>query len=271
MQESDNAPKLHTMIPDTALNDGFLRQPIGTHISKTLMVRELGLLLEASDGSADHAGLRALVLDENVLLKVTDSNRRGTFRRLAELYALRQSLPIYRALRHLWSQEPEELPLLALSCALARDALLRCTLPWVVSLAEGELAAGRAVQDVVAVAYPGRYGSAALTSVGEHLVSTWRQSGHLVQQGNHKVRSRANPGPAATAYALYLGSVCGVRGQPLFDTIWAQALDAPAGRLHDLAFAASQRGWIDYRHAGSVVDIGFTQLASLGKGSSGDG
>ena len=68
------------------------------------------------------------------------------------------------------------------------------------------------------------------------------------------------PVSAATAYALLLGHLCGVRGSFLFETGWADVLDAAPGQLDCLAVAASQRGWIDYRRLGSVVEIGFSRL-----------
>ena len=62
------------------------------------------------------------------------------------------------------------------------------------------------------------------------------------------------------ALALLLGHLCGARGRSLFDTGWAQVLDTAPGGLDSLAFAASQRGWIDFRSMGDVVEIGFTHL-----------
>ena len=39
-----------------------------------------------------------------------------------------------------------------------------------------------------------------------------------------------------------------------------QLLDAPPHTLHEQAFLASQRGWLEYRHAGTVTEIGFSYL-----------
>ena len=46
----------------------------------------------------------------------------------------------------------------------------------------------------------------------------------------------------------------------LFDTVWAHALDQPTSLLQDLAFGASQRRLMEYRHAGGVVEISFHEL-----------
>jgi len=76
----------------------------------------------------------------------------------------------------------------------------------------------------------------------------------------HKVRVRAESHPTSVAYALLLGYLCGARGEALFHTAWARILDAPAYVLHEQAFQASQRGWIEYRQTGAVTDVGFSYL-----------
>ena len=72
------------------------------------------------------------------------------------------------------------------------------------------------------------------------------------------MKSQAHP--SSCAYALFLGYLCGERGEGLFHTPWAQILDAPAYTLHNLAKAASQYGWLEYRQSGSVTDISFRYL-----------
>jgi len=57
-----------------------------------------------------------------------------------------------------------------------------------------------------------------------------------------------------------LGYLQGVRGEALFETLWARALDRPMSHLLDLAVSASQRRLLEFRHAGGVVDVTFHQL-----------
>ena len=52
----------------------------------------------------------------------------------------------------------------------------------------------------------------------------------------------------------------GPRGQALFETLWAKVLDQPTSHLFDLASAASQRGLLEFRHGGGVVEISFHDL-----------
>jgi hypothetical protein len=93
------------------------------------------------------------------------------------------------------------------------------------------------------------------------VASSWDQSGHLHQEKRgSKLRTRAHPTPAATAYALMLGHLQGVRGQALFGTLWARVLDQPTSHLMDLAATASQAGMLEFRNAGGVVEITFYEL-----------
>ena len=57
-----------------------------------------------------------------------------------------------------------------------------------------------------------------------------------------------------------IGPLEGIRGQALCDSIWAQARDTPRSHLVDLAAGASQRGLIEFRYAGGVMDVGFRDL-----------
>ena len=71
------------------------------------------------------------------------------------------------------------------------------------------------------------------------------------------------PSIGAVVYALFLGYLSGVRGLPLYETLWARLLDAPEHELDTLAFAASQRGWMDYRRMGEVAEFGFSWLEDI--------
>ena len=98
-----------------------------------------------------------------------------------------------------------------------------------------------------------------LANIGRHAASSWQQSGHLSGR-LRKVRTRAESRPAAVGYALLLGTLCGVRGEALFHTLWCRLLDAPTDTLHAQALAASQRGYLEYRHAGGVTEVAFRHL-----------
>ena len=52
----------------------------------------------------------------------------------------------------------------------------------------------------------------------------------------------------------------GMRGQALFETLWASVLDQPTSHLVDLAAARLPAGMLELRHAGGVIDVGFREL-----------
>ncbi len=246
-------------IPEDALRYGLVITPMGTHTSKTMMLAELSRFLAASPPEFGYAELRRLAVEDNVTLKATGYSRRDTFNRLAQLYSLRPEKVVYRALRDLWGANAEERPVLAILCALARDPLLRATAPAVLSAPEGSVVTPQMLEASIEAEFPGRYSAVVRASTGRNTISSWTQSGHLVGRRT-KTRVRLQPGPAATAYALLLGYLCGDRGMALLDTFWAGVLDTTPTSVDGLAFAAHQRDWLDYRRIGNVAEIGFRFL-----------
>ena len=246
-------------IPESALRFGFDNGPGGPHASRTMMLSELRLLLAACPSSATYAQYGAAILAQNVLLKRTEATRRESLRRLRELYGLSRSLVLFRALRDLWDEAPAEQPLLALLAALARDPLLRATATPVMAAQPGVPVTAAMLAETVAQQLPNRLNPTTCASISRHTAATWTRAGHL-QGRSPKVRAAAACGPAAAAYALLLGYLCGVRGAALFETFWARITDASASQLHEQAFAASRLGWLEYRHAGDVTDVQFAHL-----------
>ncbi len=246
-------------IPAEARDFGFAVDPGGTHTSRTMMLAELQLLLAACPPSATFQEYRSAIVDDNVLLKGTATTRLRTLRGLRELYALDRGVLLFRALRDLWDDSLTEQPLLTLLCATARDPLLQATASTVLQIAQGAPVTPKMLADAVGERFPGHYNPAVAAKIGRNLASSWRQAGHLHGR-SHKLRSRATPGPASTGYALLLGHLCGSRGAGLFDTLWARLLDVPTHAMQTHAIVASQRGWIEYRHAGSVVEVSFRYL-----------
>jgi hypothetical protein len=226
-----------------------------------MLLADVRALLASCPPDATAAEYRAAIVEQNVLMKATMANRRETFQRLRQFYALDRDVLLFRALRTLWDADMEGQPLLALLCVAARDPVFRATAELVLSTPYGESLLTQTVEEVVQGAFPHRYGPKSLKSIGQHILGSWQQGGHL--QGKMlKRRGKAHATPAATAYALLLGYLCGARGLSLFESLWARLLDVPPVEMDGLAFATSQRGWLDYRRVGSVVQIDF--LALLG-------
>lgn len=233
----------------------------GANTSHTIVVPALTTLLAHVPARADHDAYERAALVDNVLGKETDGARRRTFRYLRELYLLRPDSVLFRVLRSLWDDDPEARPLLAGLSALARDASFRASAAAIVGSSPGDRLRSGDLAAAVESAFPDSYSESTLAKVGRNAFSSWEQTGHLQPADRtEKIRVRAVCRPPNLAYALLLGYVQGHRGEALFDTLWARVLDAPRSHLFELAFAASQRGFLEFRHAGGVVEVGFRDL-----------
>jgi hypothetical protein len=233
----------------------------GTNTSHTIVVSALQQLLSAVPEHAPRDEYERAAIVDNVLGKNTAGARKRTFRYLKELYLLRPDSILFRALRDLWTDDPRGQPLIAGLCALARDAVFRTSTGAIFESDPGDALTNADFADAVAHVYPDVYNEQTLAKIGRNTFSSWEQTGHLEPSGKHeKVRSRPTCTPSATAYALMLGHLEGVRGEALFDTFWARVLDQPRSHLFELASVASHRSLIDFRRSGGITEIGFTEL-----------
>lgn len=233
----------------------------GPNTSHTISVAALTALLSAVPTGGRKADYQSAVLEENVLGKATDEARRRTQRDLKRLYLLRPDSLLFRALRDLWADDLEAHPLLAGLCALARDPVFRASSSAILAAAPGDQISADDLAQAVSSHFPASYGGTTLATIGRNTFSSWQQTGHLAQvDRTTKIRSQAICRPANVSYALLLGHLQGARGQGLFETLWARLLDRPKSQLIDLAVAASQRGLVEFRQAGGVIDVSFHTL-----------
>lgn len=232
----------------------------GPSTSQTIMVSSLSALLDLTPTTAPAVAYRIAVIDENVLGKRTAGAREWAFRQLRRFYALDPTSLLFRALRDLWP-DPQGRPLLALLCAMARDPVLRASAPMVLAADYGTVIGPDDFEGVVENIFPGAYRPSTRRGTAQKLASSWQQAGHLAALNpTRKVRTRVISSPSSVAYALLLGHLGGVRGAALLDTPWTRVLDQPGSRLIDLGVAASQRGMLEFRHAGGLIDVSFRAL-----------
>lgn len=238
---------------------GFRSGARGTHSSRTIMLAELGGLLEVTLSTAPPRDYVDAVIEDNVLAKDTASGRRLTAKHLSELYGLDPRVPLFRVFRVLWDAEKAGRPLLACLCACARDPLLRETAPCVLSAREGEIVPRMELEEIIESTAPGRFRPTTRKSIAQNALSSWTQSGHLE---GHRVKKRCHPvvRPGNTAFALLLGYLSRLRGPMLFGTFWTRLLDASTEELHAMSAEASKREWIEYKRLGAVVEVGFNGL-----------
>jgi hypothetical protein len=249
------------MITATELPEvfGFRNGDKGVHSSRSMMFGDLQELLDATAVERSYHGYPEELDEENVLGKRTAVNKEHTAWKLKALYGLDPAITVFRLLRYFWDLDAGEgRPLLALLCATSRDPLLRSLNPVMLRTPVGaplELAMVEALlQEIAGHRFTGK----TRRSIARNAATTWRTSGHV--EGRQRIRTRVAPTPAATAYALALGYLEGLRGTLLFTSGWARLLDAPAEDLRELAPIASQNGWLVYRGIGEVVEVRFPDL-----------
>lgn len=238
---------------------GFRVGDKGTHTSRTMMLAELTALLAHVPPESPRDQYAGAITDENVLRKPTGSTRKLTNQRLGELYCLDPSMPLFRILRLYWRADELGRPLLALLTALARDPLLRASADPILRMNPGEELARQALTNAIRAAVDDRLNAETLDKVVRNTASTWTQSGHLVGRAR-KIRHRVQPTPLSTAFALLLGYILGLRGERLFESAWCRVFDATFDELVFSAMDAKRTGYIELKHAGSVIDVGFSAV-----------
>lgn len=244
-----------------ALDFGGANAYTGVSTSRTLMLRELSMLLASVPVDATQADYKQAIVDDNVLLKPSAGTRSKTYSYLRDRFALDPEVPIFRVLRLLWERDQPGQALMVLLIAAFRDPVLRSTMPSVVQRQPDQALTSREFGKIIAEAFPGKLGEKTLKSTGENTTSSYKQSGHL--RGHRDcVRQRVKATPGSTTIALLLATLNGAGGRALLETEWVRLLDSPGELLLSQARIASSRGWLEYRHAGDVLEITFHQLKS---------
>jgi len=183
LRRGANAPSVRDRL-------GFRGGDRGTHTSRTIMSVEVQHLFAVTPTEASKAEYWRSIIEGNSLGKRTGSTRRLSAQRLAELYGLDPTVPMFRVLRHFWGVAPEGNSLLAFLCAYARDPLLRLTTPAVLDLPVGTPVKTADLEAPLAQALTGRLNPSIINNVARNAGSCWTQSGHLVGRPR-KVRSRS--------------------------------------------------------------------------------
>ena len=239
---------------------GFRLEKGNTHAARSMMLDELQALLACvRKPDAVKGDYRKAIVEENCLGKRSVETRKITSMHLGFLYGLDPSITTFRALRYFWDRDIAARPLLALLSAYARDGLVRTSAPVILSLVEGERFHKEKLEEYINKANPNRFTEISLRSVVRNLSATWTKSGHLVEEEN-KIRTYAKATVGSAAYALFLGYLCGARGEALFSTEFAKLLDCSSARVIELAEEASRRGWINFKRIGNVMEVQFTNL-----------
>lgn len=262
----DESGRTHLDATNTLENAHRVRQALGfrdgahgAHSARTIMLAELEQLLSALSAGTRRQEYERAIVEDNLLGKPTMFTRKATATRLWELYGLDPSVPLFRLLRLCWAQDRQAHPLLALSCALARDPLLRLSAPYILELNVGATTTADDLMTFLDEKVHGRFSATTLQAVAQRICSSWTQSGHLKGKPR-RVRIQAKASPSAAAYAMFLGFAEGCRSERLFGTLWARLLDRTQEEIADLVAGASRIGLLSFRRIGTMVDIRFDDI-----------
>lgn len=231
--------------------------PLATiHTSRTLMFEELCKVMEfglATDAFQDS-------LEQNIISKATQSNRAKTSNFLRKLYSFSLDDPGFRAFRFFWqmADEPDK-PLLTLVFAMSRDYLLEESARIVLTTPVGEKVKVADLEENIENLHPGKYSANTRRSVAQNLASSWKQAGYIMGKVK-SIRSRANPGYLALAFAMFLEYLHGNRGDYILTGKWVQALDLPESTVRAFAFEAAKRDLLNYQYSGGVTSLSFPTL-----------
>lgn len=250
---------INRVIDNQPLAWGFRSGKRGTHTSRTIMLEELSMLLDAALDTASRKDYADAVLEGNCLGKRTSANRKHSFQNLSELYGLDARLILFRVMRYLWGKHESSRPLLGLLLALARDPLLRATAKSVIQTPFEREFIRQSMEDALSETVAVRLNDATFDKVVRNASSSWTQSGHFRGRGR-KTRQRVNATPATTTFALLLGFATGHRGRLLFETPWASILDTDPDDLLDVAIDAKRLGLLNLKQSGLIIDISFPSL-----------
>lgn len=243
---------------------GFRFGDKGTHTSRTMMLAELGAVLDVTGETAERDDYTSAIIDGNCLSKATAATRGLSSQRLSELYGLDPKLPLFRVLRHLWNIDRENHPRLALLAAIARDPLLAASAPSIIPLAPGAEFQREPMKADLRSAVGGRLNDSTLEKVCRNVASSWTQSGHL-EGRTFKKRRAVQASPGTAAFALYLASAVSYRGAEIFLSAWLRVLDCDPSQARAYALEAKRLGLINLRMAGDVVELDVSLLDPLSK------
>lgn len=228
----------------------------GAHISRTMMLEELGAVLAAVPKGSDAADYREAVLQKNVLGKITDSTRQKSLRHLRELYSLDEATLIFGLLRKLHATDAASLPLLAVQVAWARDPLLRATAQPIMDASEGDRVETPSLAQALEATFPNQYSELNRHKIARNAASSWTQSGHLVGRAK-KTRQRIKPTVVAVTMAFFLGDIAGYHGAAIFSNPWCRLLDLTPDRARAMGQEGHRAGLLNLRAVGEVVELSF--------------
>ncbi len=238
---------------------GFSKANIGGHSARSMMLREMSILVGAIPLSLTRDEFAKAIVEENVLEKPTLSSRKKSHRHLVELYGMDPSKALFRVLWELGHADLDSLSLLCLVCAYARDPQLRQSFELVRTLRLGEVLARSAMEQHLENGFPSRFSRATKASMARNVNTTWTFGGHLAGKVK-KTRRLPEPRPISAAYAMFVGYLTGLRGERLLESAFASLVASNRSQLQAALSLASAKGLLALKQAAGIVEFDFSNL-----------
>jgi len=244
-------------ITDINILLGFRNVKNSVMTNRTIMVAELEKLLTYNNSSLmDFQQYMDAIINENCLHKATENNKNYTAKHLQNLYGLDPSNLVFRGLKFFYDKESCALPLLASLAAYSRDSIFNISFSYIQNLPIGALSRNDDFILFIEKQYPGRFSDKMLLSLVQNLHSSWTQSGHLTGKMK-KIRQNLPDCHTAVCYALFLGSIKGIRGQNLFFSEYVNLLEYGYEKSLELAKESAAQGFINMKCIGDVIEVRF--------------
>ena len=180
---------------------GFRDGTASVHTSRTMMLAELSHVLDKVPATAKADAYVVAIVEDNALGKPTQTTRKRTAQRLAELYGLDPGCPLFRVLRHFWPSDSPARPVLAFLAAAARDPVLREMTPFLAAIPIKTAVTPSQVARHLGEKYPKRFQDSTALATAQRLLSSWGQAGFLAGKIK-KTRSRPVVTPVTVTFAL---------------------------------------------------------------------
>ncbi|MCB1192725.1 MAG: hypothetical protein H7A23_06760 [Leptospiraceae bacterium] len=158
-----------------------------------------------------------------------------------------------------WNCDTDGRRLLAFLLAYFRDFYVRISIPFILDIPYGEILSVEYLIEKLRYKTYENITEKTLQSLVRNLRSTFSQSGHLT--GKVK-KTRINPSlsSGAISFALLLGYLEGMRGELLFQSEYMKSIECSPERGYNFAYDASSRGWLDFKKAGNIVEVSFSNF-----------
>ena len=220
------------------------------------MRSDLSKLMHYGGTQASYNVYHDAVVIENLLSKPSQKSRRLAWRHLAGLYSLSSDHCLFRVFRDFYFFDQQAQPLLTFQLAYARDPVLRACMPFLSRLSLNQQISRADTEELLKTLYPQRFTPASLKSCAQNINGTWTQSGFL--QGKvRKTRVQPVVSWVNAAYALFMASLQGHQARMMLTSQWVRILGLPEEEILQLASRAAQKGLMDYRRTGDVMEFRF--------------